>query len=43
MQTTLKMAERMKKLKVTGFHESLGGGVGKKLLVKMNIKETTQL
>ena len=43
MQTTLKMAERMKTLKVTGFHESLGGSFGKKLLAKMDIKETTEL
>ena len=43
MKTTLKMAERRKKLKVTGFHESLGGGFGKKLLTKMGIKETTEL
>lgn len=43
METTLKMAERMKMLKVVGFHENLGAKVGKKLLTKMNIKETTEL
>ena len=42
MKTTLKMAERMKMLKVTGFHESLGP-FGKKLLAQMDIRETTKL
>ena len=42
MKTTLKMAERMKMLKVTGFHESLGG-VGRKLLAQMDIREATEL
>jgi len=38
MKTTLKMAERKRVLKVTGFHESLGG-FGKKLLAGMGIKK----
>ena len=42
MKTTLKMAERMKMLKVTGFHESLGG-FGRKLLAQMDIREATEL
>ena len=42
MKTTLKIAERMKMLKVTGFHESLGP-FGKKLLAQMDIRETTKL
>ena len=42
MKTTLKMAERMKMLKVAGFHESLGG-FGRKLLTQMDIREATEL
>ena len=42
MKTTLKMAERMTVLKVTGFHESMGG-FGRKLLAQMGIKEATEL
>ena len=42
MKTTLKMAERKRVLKVTGFHESLGG-FGKKLLVGMGIKKGAKL
>lgn len=42
MQTTLAKAERKKKLKVTGFHESMGG-YGKKLLTGMGIKKGTKL
>ncbi len=42
MKTTLKMAERKRVLKVTGFHESLGG-FGKKLLAGMGIKKGTKL
>ncbi len=42
MQTTLNMAERKRGLKVTGFHESMGG-YGKKLLAGMGIKKGTQL
>ena len=38
MKTTLKMAERKRALKVTGFDESLGG-FGKKLLAGMGIKK----
>jgi len=38
MKTTLKMAERKRILKVTGFHERLGG-FGKKLLAGMGIKK----
>ncbi len=42
MKTTLKMAERKRVLKVTGFHESLGG-FGKKLLTGMGIETNSQL
>ncbi|MEA3466865.1 MAG: hypothetical protein U9R57_01415 [Thermodesulfobacteriota bacterium] len=42
MKTTLKMAERRRVLKVTGFHKSLGG-FGKKLLAGMGIKKGTKL
>ena len=38
MQTTLNMAERKRELKVTGFHESMGG-YGKKLLAGMGINQ----
>ena len=42
MQTTLNMAERRRKLKVTSFHESMGG-YGKKLLAGMGIKKGVKL
>ncbi len=42
MKTTLKMAERKRALKVTGFHESLGG-FGKKLLAGMGKKKVLNL
>lgn len=42
MKTTLKMAERKRVLKVTEFHESMGG-FGKKLLTGMGIKKGTKL
>lgn len=42
MKTTLKMAERKRVLKVTGFHENLGG-FGKKLLTGMGIKKGAKL
>lgn len=42
MKITLKMAERKRVLKVTGFHESLGG-FGKKLLTEMGIETGSQL
>jgi len=42
MQTTLNMAERKRGLKVTGFHESMGG-YGKKLLAGMGINKGAKL
>ncbi len=42
MQTTLNMAERKKKLEVTGFHKSVGG-YGKGLLAGMGIKKGAKL
>ncbi|GEM_PF-2302673 len=42
MQTTLNMAERKRGLKVTGFHESMGG-YGKKLLAGMGIKKGVKI
>ena len=42
MKTTLKMAERKRGLKVTGFHESLGG-FGQKLLARMDIRKDAEL
>ncbi len=42
MQTTLNMAERKKKLKVIGFHKSMGA-YGKGLLARMGIKEGVKL
>ncbi len=42
MKTTLKMAERKRALKVSGFHESLGG-FGKKLLAGMGLEKGAKL
>ena len=42
MKTTLKMAERKRALKVTGFNESLGG-FGQKLLARMDIRKGAEL
>ena len=42
MQLTLNMAERMKKLEVTGFHKSMGG-YGKGLLAGMGIRKGAKL
>jgi len=42
MKTTLKMAERKRGLKVTGFNESLGG-FGQKLLARMDIRKGAEL